>query len=126
VLTRLAQEIGSVASAKGITLQGFDGFDPRAFLPDATAKQTTKSFDDMVAHNRRSAKSHSGIWRDLAVRKRQTEVDAQVAPAIAIGTAYGIAMPLTTQLVSLIHQIEQGLLPQTLGTLALLGGTANA
>jgi 2-dehydropantoate 2-reductase len=126
VLTRLAQEIGSVASAKGITLQGFDGFDPRAFLPDATAKQTTKSFDDMVAHNRRSAKSHSGIWRDLAIRKRQTEVDAQIAPAIAIGAACGIAMPLTTQLVSLIHQIEQGLLPQTLGTLALLGGTANA
>jgi 2-dehydropantoate 2-reductase len=126
VLTRLAREIGSVAAAKGVTLQGFDGFDPRAFLPDATAEQTTKSFDDMVAHNRRSAKSHSGIWRDLAVRKRQTEVDAQIAPVITIGAACGIAMPLTTRLVSLIHQIEQGLLPQTLGTLALLGGTANA
>ena len=37
-----------------------------------------RSFDGMVAHNRRSAKSHSGIWRDLAVRKRKTEVDAQL------------------------------------------------
>ena len=37
-----------------------------------------RSLDELVAHNRRSAKTHSGIWRDLAVRKRPTEVDAQL------------------------------------------------
>ena len=44
-----------------------------------------RSFDDMVALNRRSAKTHSGIWRDLAIRKRKTEVDAQIGPIVEIG-----------------------------------------
>ena len=39
----------------------------------------------MVAHNRRSAKSHSGIWRDLAIRKRKTEADAQILPIVEFG-----------------------------------------
>jgi 2-dehydropantoate 2-reductase len=120
VLTALAREIGSVAHAQNIVLEGFDGFDPSAFLPDASPEHTRQSFEDMVAHNRRSAKSHSGIWRDLAVRKRQTEIDAQIAPAIDIGCGYGLAMPLTTQLVQLIHRIERGELPQSIATLALL------
>ncbi|ERK13810.1 2-dehydropantoate 2-reductase [Pantoea sp. AS-PWVM4] len=120
VLTALAQEIGSVAHAQHIVLQGFDGFDPAAFLPDASPDHTRQSFDDMVAHNRRSAKSHSGIWRDLAVRKRQTEIDAQIAPAIAIGLSVNVPMPLTSRLVQLIHEVEQGMLPQTQATLVLL------
>jgi 2-dehydropantoate 2-reductase len=33
----------------------------------------------MEEFNRHTAKTHSGIWRDLAVRKRKTEVDAQIA-----------------------------------------------
>ena len=31
------------------------------------------SLDAMVEHNRHTAKTHSGIWRDLAVRKRRTD-----------------------------------------------------
>src|SRR5207237_9534876 len=31
------------------------------------------SIDRLVAFNRRSAKTHSGIYRDLAVRRRRTE-----------------------------------------------------
>ncbi|QWA09861.1 ketopantoate reductase family protein [Sodalis ligni] len=126
VLTALAREIGAVAAAKGIVLLPFDGFDPLAFLPDATPETTARSFNDMVAHNRRSAKSHSGIWRDLAVRKRQTEVDAQIAPVIPIGAGCGIEMPLTARLVELIHRIEKGELPQTQATLALLGEKRDA
>ncbi|MCC3703793.1 2-dehydropantoate 2-reductase [Rouxiella badensis] len=120
VLTQLAREIGAVAHAQNILLEGFDGFDPSAFLPNATPEHTQQSFDDMVAHNRRSAKSHSGIWRDLAVRKRQTEIDAQIAPAIDIGIGFNLPMPLTTRLVQLIHRVERGELPQAFETLARL------
>ena len=74
VLTRLALEVGTVAKAAGIRQEAFDGFDPAAFAPGAPADRTEASFDELVAHNRRSLKSHSGIWRDLAVRKRRTEV----------------------------------------------------
>jgi 2-dehydropantoate 2-reductase len=64
--------------------------------------------DVMVAFNRRSAKSHSGIWRDLAVRKRRTEVDAQLGPVVAEGAALGVPTPCNARLVEMIHEIEDG------------------
>jgi 2-dehydropantoate 2-reductase len=111
VLTALALEVGAVATASGIRPEPFDGFDPAAFLPGASPDKTTRSFDDMVAHNRRSLKSHSGIWRDLAVRKRKTEVDAQLGPIAEFGGRYGIATPLTARLIEMIHEIEEGARP---------------
>ncbi|MGO4438791.1 ketopantoate reductase family protein [Rhizobium sp. RAF56] len=108
VLTRLALEVGKVAGANNVVLQAFDGFDPTAFAPTAQVSETTRSFDDMVAHNRKSLKSHSGIWRDLAIRKRKTEVDAQVLPVVEIGSSLGVPTPLTARLVAMIHEIEDG------------------
>jgi 2-dehydropantoate 2-reductase len=120
VLTTLAREIGAVAAAQGVILEPFNGFDPIAFLPNASAEQMAQSFNDMVAHNRRSLKSHSGIWRDLAVHKRKTEIDAQIAPAVAIGESYGLELPVTRRLIELIHEVEEGVRPQSLETLAAL------
>lgn len=108
VLTRLGLEVGAVAAAAGIRPEAFDGFDPTAFRPGAPAEATTKSFDDMVAHNRKSAKSHSGIWRDLAVRRRPTEVDAQLGPIVEIGAQHGVPTPITARLIALVHDIEAG------------------
>jgi 2-dehydropantoate 2-reductase len=62
----------------------------------------------MVAFNRRSAKSHSGIWRDLAVRRRKTEVDAQLGPIVAEGAAVGVPTPVIRRLIAMIHEIENG------------------
>jgi 2-dehydropantoate 2-reductase len=67
----------------------------------------------MVAFNRPSAKTHSGVWRDLAVRKRRTEVDVQIAPIAEIGARQGIACPTTAKLVEMIHEVEQGTRPMT-------------
>jgi 2-dehydropantoate 2-reductase len=111
LLSRLGNEVGAVAKASGVTLEGFDGFDPTAFAPGASAAALKKSFDDMVAHNRRSAKSHSGIWRDLAVRKRRTEVDSQILPIVEIGRKLGTPAPITERVVAMIHEIEQGKRP---------------
>jgi 2-dehydropantoate 2-reductase len=108
VLTRLALEVGAVAAAENIRLEPFDGFDPAAFRPGAPAEAITRSFDDMVAHNRKSAKSHSGIWRDLAVRHRPTEVDAQLGPVAEVGAQHGVPTPITSRLIGLIHDIEAG------------------
>ena len=71
-----------------------------------------RSLDEMVAFNRKSAKTHSGIWRDLAVRKRRTEVDAQLGPIVEAGQRAGVPTPLTAQLIQLIHEIEDGERPQ--------------
>ena len=90
---------------------------PSAFAPGCRAAATDASFDDMVAHNRRSAKSHSGIWRDLAIRKRKTEVDAQILPIVEIGRKLGVATPLTARTVAMIHEIEDGKRPLALANL---------
>jgi 2-dehydropantoate 2-reductase len=80
----------------------------------------------MVAFNRRSAKSHSGIWRDLAVRKRQTEVDGLIAPIVEIAGRHRIEVPLTARLIELIHDLEQGRLRQDWPTLDLLASALSA
>jgi 2-dehydropantoate 2-reductase len=121
-----------VAAARGVTPEAFDGFDPVAYLPatsqdagqdagyDGGRSAAERSLDDLVAFNRRSAKTHSGIWRDLAVRKRRTEVDAQLGIVVALAHEAGVSAPLTTRLVELIHDIENGVRPQSLATLDLL------
>jgi 2-dehydropantoate 2-reductase len=67
----------------------------------------------MVAFNRPNAKTHSGIWRDLAIRKRRTEVDVQVRPVVEIGAAHGIDCPKCRKLTAMIHEIEDGERPMT-------------
>ena len=70
--------------------EAFDGFDPN----DLEA-----SLDRLVTFNRNSAKSHSGIYRDLMVRKRKTEVDELL---------HDLKGPLTTYAGELIRAIERG------------------
>lgn len=108
VLTATAREAIAVAAAKGVTPRGFNGFDPAAFAIGGSDAAVSASMDAMVAFNRRSAKSHSGIWRDLAVRKRRTEVDAQLGPIVTEGRAAGIETPVMERLIALIHAIEAG------------------
>jgi 2-dehydropantoate 2-reductase len=119
----LAREILAVATARGVRPEAFDGFDPAAYLAAAPAGAAEHSLDALVAHNRRSAKSHSGIWRDLAVRKRPTEVDAQLGIVVTLAAAAQVPTPLTARLVALIHEIERGARPQSLDALADLAAT---
>jgi 2-dehydropantoate 2-reductase len=108
VLTRVAREVMAVAAAKRIAPQGFNGFDPAAFAPGGGSTAVADAMDVMVAFNRRSAKSHSGIWRDLAVRKRRTEVDAQLGPVVQEGATLGVPTPCNARLIAMIHEIEDG------------------
>ncbi len=117
----LAGEVMAVARAEGVTPEGFNGFDPGAFMPGAEPARLQRSIDAMVAHNRASAKSHSGIWRDLAVRKRKTEVDAQIAIIAEIADKHGLRVPIIRRLVALIHEIEDGKRALDLANLDLLG-----
>jgi Asp-tRNA(Asn)/Glu-tRNA(Gln) amidotransferase A subunit family amidase len=70
--------------------EAFDGFDP-ADLEGSLAR--------LVDFNRASAKSHSGIYRDLMVRRRKTEVDDLLTD---------LAGPLTAYTGQLIKAIERG------------------
>ena len=120
----LAREILAVARARGVRPEAFDGFDPAAYLPNAPAGAADQSLDQLVVHNRKSAKTHSGIWRDLAVRKRPTEVDAQLGIVVSLGAEAGVPAPLTSAVVKLIHEIERGERAQSLETLDALAAVS--
>ena len=104
----LGREVLRVASAAGVTPEAFNGFDPSAFMPGASTAQAQISMDEMVVFNRKSAKTHSGIWRDLAVRRRRTEVDAQLGWVVHFGQVHGVRTPITARLIELIHDLEDG------------------
>lgn len=127
VLVALAREALAVATARGVRCEAFDGFDPNAYAPDAAPGAAEASLDALVAHNRRSAKTHSGVWRDLAVRKRPTEVDAQVGMVVRLGAEAGVPTPLAARLVDLVHEVERGERAQGRETLlALAAADASA
>jgi 2-dehydropantoate 2-reductase len=105
---RLAGEAVEVALAEGVEPLGFNGYDPNAFRLSASEEDARRSVAAMVAFNRPNAKTHSGVWRDLAVRQRRTEVDVQIAPIAEIGKTHGIACPAVQGLVAMIHEIEDG------------------
>ncbi|MDE2652050.1 MAG: ketopantoate reductase family protein [Chloroflexota bacterium] len=103
---RAAQEVLQLAEKLGISPLGFNGFEPALFLADDQAG-IARSLDALVAFNKLSAKTHSGIWRDLAVRKRATEVSIY-APLLAQAEAIGMDMLLTRCWITMIGEIEQG------------------
>ena len=70
----IGREVMGLATKRGIQPVGFNGFNPMAYLPGASDLEAQASIEEMAEFNRGSAKTHSGIWRDLAVRKRKTEV----------------------------------------------------
>ncbi len=130
-LSALAQEVLEVAGARGAAPLGFNGFDPAAFARGGSEAARRASYEAMVAFNRRSAKTHSGVWRDLAVHHRQTETDAQFEPILRLADAAGIEVPHLRRLVELMHQVEQGARPRAWDNLSELRlppreGTARA
>jgi len=126
LLRALAREVLAVAEAREIELEGFDGFEPRAFQPGRSDATADASLDDLVAFNRASAKTHTGIWRDLVVRKRPTEVDAQLGMVVRLGREAGVETPLTEALIRQIHDIEEGKRPMAWGNLDDLAGVIPA
>ncbi|MGQ3353466.1 MAG: ketopantoate reductase family protein [Phreatobacter sp.] len=116
VFEALGREVMAVAKARGITPIGFNGFDPALFAPGAPAEGARRSIAALAEFNRHTAKTHSGIWRDLAVRKRRTEVDPQIGVIAQLGAEAGVATPAIAKLVELIHAIEDGTRPMAMAT----------
>ena len=107
-LMGLAREVMRTAIAEGVSPKPFNGFEPSAFIPGAGDTAALQSLADLAEFNSKTAKTHTGIYRDLAVRKRKTEVDPQVGTVAAIAAGHGIETPLLRRLVELIHDIEDG------------------
>ncbi len=110
LLANLAGEVVAVADAEGVHCMGFDGYDPNAmrFATPRDWDAIARSLDELAERNRRSLKLKSGIWRDLAVRRRRTEVDVQIGLVVEAARGHGLATPLNDRLVTMIHDLEDG------------------
>jgi 2-dehydropantoate 2-reductase len=87
VMIAVAREVLAQAP---VPVESFDGFEPG---------DLEGSLDRLAAFNRASAKQYSGIYRDLVVRKRKTEIDAVLND---------ISGPIFDVVAEMIHDIEAG------------------
>jgi len=109
LMAALMAEIFEVAVREGVRLEPFDHIDPPVYYPPTRPEpEVLASFEAMVHPATPSEKRRTGVWRDLAVRHRPTEVDMQIGLCAEIGARHGLPMPLTHRLVAIVHEIEQG------------------
>jgi len=116
----IGREVMGLATKRGIQPVGFNGFNPMAYLPGASDLEAQASIEEMAEFNRGSAKTHSGIWRDLAVRKRKTEVTEQLGVLVKLANEVEYDVPLITTIIDLIHDIEDGVRDMSDETFAIL------
>ncbi len=70
--------------------------------------RSTAALTEMADAMRSSIKQHMGIWRDLKIKRRKTEVDMQTAVIVAKGTEQQIPTPVNAAVLQVIHEIEDG------------------
>lgn len=87
VMTAIAREVLAQAPVK---VESFDGFDPG---------DLEGSLGRLAEFNRNSAKKYSGIYRDLVVRRRKTEIDEMLRD---------VNGPIFNKVAEIIHDIEAG------------------
>jgi len=116
VWRQLGGEVMAAAAERGVTPVGFDGFDPASFLFSSSDVEARKSVADLADFNRGSGKTHSGVWRDLAIRKRRTEIDQQIGVIGELAEEVGVETPAISQLVELVHDVEEGRRKQSIET----------
>ncbi len=102
-----AEEAYAVAHTQAAQLEPIGEFEPNAFAPGQRAAADA-TLDDLAEAMRRSPKQHMGIWRDLRIKRRKTEVDMQTAVLVAKGRELGVPTPINTAVLDTIHAIEAG------------------
>lgn len=123
VLGTLCGEVVQVADAMGVTVETSDGFDPKAFRPgaaDAAAKAA--SWEAQRRYWGAHDNARTGVWRDLAIHRRPTEVDYQITPVVELAQQKRIAVPHLQRLHAAVKAIEQGDKTLSLETLLSVGG----
>lgn len=108
VFDRLGREVMAVARARNVKPMPITGFEPAAFETGSPASAARACIAVLSQRRRNSVKKHSGFWRDLAVRKRRTEVDPLLGTVAALGRRSGVATPTLDALIGLVHDVEEG------------------
>jgi 2-dehydropantoate 2-reductase len=98
MLVALVVENMRAAEAAGIRLEPFDEYAPDDY----------RAMGIIGGHYRQHTKTKTGIWRDLVVRRRKTEVGALLGATVAKARTLGVGMPLTERLIAMIEDLELG------------------
>jgi 2-dehydropantoate 2-reductase len=97
----VACEITSVALSRGIALETFDAYEPYAFAPFASARVRERSLDRLVAWLATMPKDRSGVFRDIAVRRRPVETPSRPSEL-------DVAGPIGTRVARQLAEIQSG------------------
>ena len=103
----LVAEAVTVARAEGIRCEVVDGFDPNSFL-DGDQNGVNESWQAQERYWAAHVQKRTGVWRDLSIHHRQTEVDHIVTPILSRGRERGLQLPLLERLVELVREAEAG------------------
>lgn len=101
-------EVLAVATALGVRLEPFDAFTPADYLPDADEDARQAATDRLVAWLSGQTKNRSGIWRDIVVRRRPTEVPHHYRPVLALAERHGVPVPVLRAVLDRLAQVESG------------------
>lgn len=107
----ISTEVLQIADQIHIQTEPFDDWDPTIiYHPNEERNWDVihAQFDELVKRLQTYQKKKSGIWRDLAVHKRKTEVSEQLKPVIEKGEQFKVDLPLNRRLLQIIRELENG------------------
>ena len=108
LLTEVGAEATEVARARGVRLETFDNFDPNTLRFGLDPVEANAVWDGERAFWRTLEIRRTGIWRDLAIRKRRTEADGQLGVLIKEADELGVSVPRNRAVYGLIQELERG------------------
>jgi 2-dehydropantoate 2-reductase len=121
-LSALVGEGLVVADALGVGVQPVDGFDPRSLRGGESRSPAARAtWDAHQAYWRRGGAKRTGIWRDLAVRKRRTEAGPILGAYLAEAERAGCPVPRVRAMLDRYPALEAGA-PRERANLAVLAG----
>jgi 2-dehydropantoate 2-reductase len=108
LLTDIGAEAVAVAQAREVRLETFDNFDANTLRLGMSLPQANAVWEGERAFWRTLEVRRTGIWRDLAIRKRKTEAEGQLGVLIEEAEAIRVAVPRNRAVYRLIQEIECG------------------
>jgi len=105
-LGSVVAEVVAVAAAEGIECQPVDGFDPRSF-GRADPDGIRSSWEAQRRYWANMQVRRTGVWRDLWLHGRPTEVREILGPVIERAALRDVAVPQLRRLFSRIEALER-------------------
>ena len=106
-----------------MAVEPVDGFDPRSLRDGESESAAARAtWDAHRAYWRRGVAARTGIWRDLAIRRRRTEAGPILGALIAEAERAGRPVPRVRAMLGLYGALEAGVRPLDRANLEALTG----